>query len=601
MALKLAEYNRGELEKVLQYYSANPSDSLKLKAAEFLIINMPWHFGYGGEYIENYIRKIDSTFHDLPIEKRLVLYTLPGKYPELRSKLEIKPDIKTITADYLIHNIEKSFEVWESSFWLRELGFDDFCEYLLPYRIGREPLSYWKDSLSNDMKSKTKEWTEHISDITKDSYALYEFLKTHLIDDYSKYFLYKVDIPDSVIKQYEFDCIAASVAYCYKLRMFGIPAAVDELPSWGNGDDHHAEVAIIDKRNTSGFVSIDARNLYAAKVYRNTFSVNHTQILQKTNDYIPQVAKNPFYKDVTANYVQTTTITIKTDSLKDDPKHLYLGVFGQGWTPIAHTEVYGKAEFKDIGAGVVYVPFYYKNNRQQFFSDPFYVGSDNSIRYFTPDFSNLRTVSLNRKDRLIIYKVWWSLFYPNCFIEASNNVSFTNPDRIHDINENTYWNKVAVPVDTLLSARYYRIFTDGSSVELAEFHFFDKDGQELNGKIIGDAVTMGNGNINNINDNDRLTFSSITNWVGFDFGKDVSVGKIEYLPRNDANGIYPGMKYELLYFDKTKWASMGIKTTTEYKIVYDNVPKNALLWLRNLTEGHEERIFVYENGKQIWW
>ena len=29
--------------------------------------------------------------------------------------------------------------------------------------------------------------------------------------------------------------------------------------------------------------------------------------------------------------------------------------------------------------------------------------------------------------------------------------------------------------------------------------------------------------------------------------------------------------------------------------------QKALLWLRNLTKGREERPFTYENGRQIWW
>ena len=47
--LFMAGKNRGELEKVLKHYSQNPADSLKLKAAEFLIINMP---GKYSEYHE---------------------------------------------------------------------------------------------------------------------------------------------------------------------------------------------------------------------------------------------------------------------------------------------------------------------------------------------------------------------------------------------------------------------------------------------------------------------------------------------------------------------------------------------------------------------
>jgi len=46
--LEQAGKNRKELEKVLKHYSHNPADSLKLRAAEFLIVNMP------GKYSEYY-------------------------------------------------------------------------------------------------------------------------------------------------------------------------------------------------------------------------------------------------------------------------------------------------------------------------------------------------------------------------------------------------------------------------------------------------------------------------------------------------------------------------------------------------------------------
>ena len=46
--LRQAGVNRKELEKVLNHYSKNPSDSLKLRAAELLIVNMP------GKYSEYY-------------------------------------------------------------------------------------------------------------------------------------------------------------------------------------------------------------------------------------------------------------------------------------------------------------------------------------------------------------------------------------------------------------------------------------------------------------------------------------------------------------------------------------------------------------------
>lgn len=42
-ALRFAESNRTELEKVLDHYSTDPE---KLEAARFLIENMPYHYGY---------------------------------------------------------------------------------------------------------------------------------------------------------------------------------------------------------------------------------------------------------------------------------------------------------------------------------------------------------------------------------------------------------------------------------------------------------------------------------------------------------------------------------------------------------------------------
>lgn len=47
-ALSLSGSNRQELEKVLHHFSQNPSDSLYLKAAIFLIENMPAGLSVGG-------------------------------------------------------------------------------------------------------------------------------------------------------------------------------------------------------------------------------------------------------------------------------------------------------------------------------------------------------------------------------------------------------------------------------------------------------------------------------------------------------------------------------------------------------------------------
>jgi hypothetical protein len=91
--------------------------------------------------------------------------------------------------------------------------------------------------------------------------------------------------------------------------------------------------------------------------------------------------------------------------------------------------------------------------------------------------------------------------------------------------------------------------------------------------------------------------------VGLDFGTSQTISQIRYLFRNGDNRIREGDLYELFYFSKgVAPISLGQQYGNhEQVLVFDKVPKNALLWLRDLTRGKEERPFVYEEQQQIWW
>ena len=68
----------------------------------------------------------------------------------------------------------------------------------------------------------------------------------------------------------------------------------------------------------------------------------------------------------------------------------------------------------------------------------------------------------------------------------------------------------------------------------------------------------------------------------------------------DSNEICVDNEYELFYWNM-KWISLGRKFAVDNKLHYDDVPKGALLWLKNHTQGKEERIFTYKDRKQVWW
>ena len=71
-------------------------------------------------------------------------------------------------------------------------------------------------------------------------------------------------------------------------------------------------------------------------------------------------------------------------------------------------------------------------------------------------------------------------------------------------------------------------------------------------------------------------------------------------PEDASNLIFEGERYELFYWNG-RWKSLGEQVAEGDFLEYRSVPSNALLWLRNLDKGVQERIFIYEGGKQIWY
>jgi hypothetical protein len=160
--------------------------------------------------------------------------------------------------------------------------------------------------------------------------------------------------------------------------------------------------------------------------------------------------------------------------------------------------------------------------------------------------------------------------------------------------------------------RYVRyISTPEARGDVAELEFFGgnngSDTLKLDGKIIGYpevSIPIGTPYQNAFDGNKETFFNRYTNglsWAGIDLGARKRITKIRYCPRSDTNFILVGDTYELCYWENGEWVSMGTQVAKDQFLLYENVPSGALYILHNLTRGKEERIFTYEDGKQVWW
>ena len=72
-------------------------------------------------------------------------------------------------------------------------------------------------------------------------------------------------------------------------------------------------------------------------------------------------------------------------------------------------------------------------------------------------------------------------------------------------------------------------------------------------------------------------------------------------PLDPSNMIKIGDIYELFFWDNNKWNTLGQQVATAQQITFSGVPQNALLILKNVSRGKQERVFTYENNKQVFW
>ena len=105
-ALQQAGENRVELEKVLSHYKTDPADSLKYKAACFLIENMPYYTYYKGKQLDRYLTyyTLLQETRGLGISPQVVADSVCHMYGALYlDSLQSYRDIETVDSAYLLN------------------------------------------------------------------------------------------------------------------------------------------------------------------------------------------------------------------------------------------------------------------------------------------------------------------------------------------------------------------------------------------------------------------------------------------------------------------------------------------------------------------
>ena len=352
-ALHYAGTNRAELEKVLRYYEG---DSLKYRAAVFLIENMPYHFGY-----------------DLNNQQIA--------------------DCRTLTADYLIENIELAFQVREKV-WNRDIPFADFCRYVLPYRCLYEmPSGMRRQLMETYLPRLDSLQPESIAEAARIIHA--QFHLTFLEGAAPKHY----PSVEEIYRTRTGKCDGILLLSTHILRAVGIPATID-YTQWSHRDGSHFWGNVLN--NDGEFLPYAPENeppgelkehlthafVTPPVVYRYEFTPYGNPVYPETDNYRTPL-KNPLLRLVTTEYMAPNTpIQVDCDVPVGNGKGLvYLCNYNnRQWRPLLVGERDGKrCAFPEVVVDDIFIVAEEDRDNSgtlRYVTHPFHVDSCGEIHKF---------------------------------------------------------------------------------------------------------------------------------------------------------------------------------------------------------------------------
>ncbi|OQP59825.1 discoidin domain-containing protein [Niastella populi] len=654
-----------DYRSVIAQYNGNASDSLKLQAARFLVENASGQESLDTAsmvkndkvfyFLDSIVQKNATEERDekgelrngkikIPDDYRGILDGFVNSHPDLLLPVTPKyiSDTATLTRSFLNNNIDEAFWAWQNLPWSKEVPFDIFKEYILPYKVIN---TYWEGTRQYFMEK-----YKHIIDSSekKSLYEVSEIIRKdiHLWfkEDGEASRIWPFLMPMSfrnIVRGKLGNCFEATAIRTSAMRAMGIPVAFESVPQWGNvSSGTHYFYTVLDPKSDTITKLIDNANIYRdtryivegssyvaklewvpkdmpvlynktiPKIYRKCFSrqANSLAAIKAPDDQVPEFFNDNHLMDVTRKYVEAADVKLTLLNAQKH-KYAYLCIFNpKGWEPVQWTKVEGDSViFKDMGKNIVYLPAYFKNDLL-IPAGPAFLLQMNGLPKFLVPTINKSDLKLTRKFRFSSHNAMNAM---ECFagrFQGCNDLGLM--DTVNLYTNNTFKHKMTeVLLNNTGKFRYLLFqFSGIGNASIAEIEFWgivDGKEQKLTGTIFGNKGKYSKETEKAFDGNrDSYFFKDAggPTYIGIDLGqnKRAQITRIRYCPRNDTNDVLPGDTYELFIWNN-EWVSLGTKTGVDFQPLTFNAPQGGIYWLRDRTKGKEERIFTYENGKQFFW
>ncbi len=561
------------VERLLYHYNHEDVNPLKVEAVRYFAENIQWHNLLEG----------DSLIADKDV----------------------------ISYDFLREHIDYIFGVWKSSPYCKNLDFEDFKKYLLPYTAF--------DGIGPHLTAKERgEWMIK-NGILCDTASVWEIVKRYnrivcTLRDQKQggsqgRRIGLADLCDTVF----IDCGDKAHHCVLNLRSIGIPCIAESNFCYRKLMGYHVHCAIYvpeDKQfyrfNAEDTLSIPESNgwdfVEMQNIYRLTYEKQYDSphFLKQLKEKTIYPFNSPCFKEVTRKS-WPADIAIRTDNSHN---MVYLATFNRnplGMMPVTWGMInpdHTSASFNHVLPSTLYFPGISDNGHFCPIAPPIYLTiQGDSLICHNADFTfqnkreKKQRIVVNRKYPIkeTTYEVINAL--KGSVVEASDSRDFTNSQVLAVLNAPLRPERQMISINSERGYRYYRLASPpGTNAEVSVLKWIDCDNTGHIGNKDNPAY-----------DDNMTTAPNNGRYISVEFDDPVNIQAIEIAPKNANNGVKAGHRYRLSYYNPRvgHWDIISEITATNSEIEFENVPNSVLLWLADLTDGFEEMPFIYSDGQQL--
>lgn len=654
-----------EFERALNHFS---KDKDKFEACKFLIAYSEYHYFRDKKSFENVnINKLvniaDKEYFNLSKGKtnehlkseefKSTLLSIKNKIESEKNKLLFKSSninlteaSKSLNAKYLIEQIEHAFWLKDNSVIVRDLEFQDFCEYILPYEntvglpiriTNKEAFNFFNKYLSKPDYNNLSEIVERYV-ITLDNFR-------YILGEYP--LKEKIGFEELLFsKVNQWDCFDVSSYGAFVLSSIGIPTAVEYYNGYKTLYGRHSYNRVIsDKKKFSSFSLEGAWEELTPKIisqvekndgetlnrfrYYYSLQTENPYSLSDENENIPSSFTHPLIKEVTKNIVSHVYEFKIPLSRNTDNKLVYLNTLNTDMINVPMTwgninKPNNTVVFENVVSDRVYFPVIYNSyGQEESFYNPFMIkpnGTD-STKLDVIHFNNepLNTVNIkidilkNASQKLIDR----NHHFVGSYVLGADNPRFDNADTLFVLKQALHLGYNYFPINNQKAYKYYRFYQpkgkETKHIEISEIRFLTDnnyayenthsiavDGLDFNEnkvRLLEDSIQ----NLNKRWEYDNK-FQTMINYPSLTFPlkvPQVVTGVIlaPYIENNINPMVEESSEYSLYEWGDMAWIIKGTKQSKGRKLDFGEL-KTGSLYLLKKVGGKEKNIpfIVRENG-----